>query len=223
MQVIIQAMDIPLPEAQADYDLLKNPLIKSAKDTRPCVILPTRGEEGAGCICLMATFEGSHPKNLPRIYQEFILPVHPNSGHPEYEYGAPLHSSPPWGEPNQWIIPIAIEPKGGNSGTLKKWMTPEMALGGHFCDEMLYKLMDACREKHSAWVKQLKLGGANTDGTHKYYKNMKVGYLQSFYAPATHTNFRNSTWPGSLPKAVKVVRWRASVPFLIHFLLSDLK
>ncbi|KAJ6529169.1 hypothetical protein DFH09DRAFT_934843 [Mycena vulgaris] len=155
MEVVTRGKHHAPYKLKAHYERLKDTKVKTGKNRRPCIVLPGRiGDSEPGTICLMATFEGVGANSLPQIYQDFIVPVFPNTG--DDKFGTPLQTCPQWGaEAEQWIITVPIVPKTGRPLELPRWRSTEVCSGVHLGKEGLYKLVGACRERRLEWERKV--------------------------------------------------------------------
>ncbi|KAJ7129092.1 hypothetical protein C8R46DRAFT_1202496 [Mycena filopes] len=170
---LVPAMGAEAPtSARIRLAKLRDPTKTKGKDRRPCVVLPDiLDPDRAGSICLMATFEGSHPSSLPYIYQDFIVPVHPYlSAEPQKFIGPKgrefstkpnpvIQASATWktkDDSPQWIIALDISLKTDPSQSLPSWSSVEMNDGAHFDRTALLQLGDICYTKGRGWERLLK-------------------------------------------------------------------
>ncbi|KAJ7041576.1 hypothetical protein C8F04DRAFT_145470 [Mycena alexandri] len=181
LEILIHSMAPSSDHAAAEEEYRKLTTTttgRTGKD-RPCIILPETNKV-ASSVCLMATFGGTDPINLAKIYQEFIIPVFPHSpkvsNDPKDRKFKPQLHYVDWTGPQkdtEWIIPIPIS----TSAQLELWNT------AHFCTDVVSKLRAVCRDKVIAWEEKVL---ADPEIGKEYYRDFVEKYPGTMASASTH-------------------------------------
>jgi len=93
--------DTALSTRTSVFSSLGQPGITGKK--RPCLIM--RNDEGGCLVCVLCTFGGVDMQTLPKLMQDFLVPVFPTTRPDKTS----LITTPPWESPgskDQWIVAV---------------------------------------------------------------------------------------------------------------------